>query len=213
MESQQISSVLPQQLISIGTVVTYASEALIYMEMDPSTALYVLLEGQVRTFRYDAKGNEIILPLPGQYDLLGELPVDEGDTPTYRESCEAESSCKLLRLNSTRLCRMAQRDLPVANFLLAAVSRRSRALTLYTCITSASSLSEKVARFLYAHEVLFVTSPLTRIAGMLNVPPESLSRILKQFRNDGVLVKEGRHYKVVDVELLRNYFDFVFFGS
>jgi len=213
MESQQISSVLPQQLFSLGSVVTYASGALIYMEMDPSKALYILLEGEVRTFRYDAKGNEIILPLPGRYDLLGELPVDEGDTPTYRESCEAESACRLLRLESIRLCRMAHRDLPVANFLLAAVSRRSRALTLYTCITSASSLSEKVARFLYTHEALFVTSPLTRIAAMLNIPPESLSRILKQFRNDGVLVKEGRHYKVVDVELLRNYFDFVFFGS
>ena len=167
----------------------------------------------MRTFRYDAKGNEIILPLPGQYDLLGELPVDEGDIPTYRESCEAESPCRLLRLNSTRLCRMAQSDLPVANFLLAAVSRRSRALTLYTCIATASSLSEKVARFIYEHEALFVTSPLTRIAAMLNTPPESLSRILKQFRNDGVLIKEDRHYRVIDAELLRTYFDFAFFGS
>ena len=204
---------LPERLRTLGTMVRYDPEALIYMEQEPSRVLYILLEGDVRTFRYDAKGNEIILPLPGRYDLLGELPVDEGDIPHYRESCEAESPCRLLRLNSIRLCRTAHEDITVANFLLAAVSRRSRALTQYSCIATASSLTEKVARFIYAHEDLFVSSPLTRIAGMLNTPPESLSRILKQFRQDGVLRKEARHYVVVDQQSLREYFDFAFFGT
>ncbi len=200
-------------LSTLGTVVDYAPGALIYMEMEPSRSIFILLEGEVRIYRFDGKGNEITLPYPADGDLLGELPVDEGDRPRYKESCEAQTASRLLRIDANRLCRHAHTDIAVANLLIAALSRRSRALTSYTCITAASTLIEKVARLIYEHETLFVSSPLTRIAGMLNTPPESLSRTLKKLRHDGMLVKEGQHYRVVEREALREYFDFAYYGG
>jgi len=46
------------------------------MEQEPGRELYILLEGEVRCYRYDVKGNMITLPFHTRHDLLGELPVE-----------------------------------------------------------------------------------------------------------------------------------------
>jgi CRP/FNR family transcriptional regulator len=202
-----------ETLKTLGTEVAYAAGSIVYLECDYSDHLYIVLAGQVRLYRYDGKGNEITLPLPDAGDILGELPVDEGDRPRYRESCETESASTLLRIDAQRLCRHAHKEIGVANYLIAALSRRGRTLSRYTSITVASSQSEKVARFIYDHESLFRTQPIARIATMLNIPPESLSRTLRRFRQQGILSTQKGIHEVLDREALREYFDFAYFGG
>jgi CRP/FNR family transcriptional regulator len=199
-------------LEKIGTIQHYPPQTLIYMEQDPGEELYVLLEGEVRCYRYDVKGNMITLPFHAAYDLLGELPL-EGEPVAYQESCESETACKMLRLSSLRLCQLASEDLEIANFLIERLSRRSRMLSQFSCITTASSLSEKVALFIYEHEAHFCSMPIARTASMLNIPPESLSRVLKKFRLQGILSNENGVYRVLEREALREYFDFAYYGG
>ncbi len=196
----------------LGTLQCYPPRTLIYMEQEPGDALYLLLEGEVRCYRYDVKGNRVTLPFHSPYDLLGELPVDGVPLP-YQESCESETTCTLLRLSSQHLCQLASRDLEIANFLIERLSRRSRMLSQFSCITTASSLSEKVALFVYEHEAHFCAMPVAKTASMLNIPPESLSRILRKFRQQGILSNENGSYRVLEREALREYFDFAYYGG
>jgi CRP/FNR family transcriptional regulator len=182
------------------------------MEQELATELYILLEGEVRCYRYDVKGNMVTLPFHTHCDLLGELPSD-GTLIAYQESCESETDCKLLRIDSLRLCQLASSSLEIANFLIERLSRRSRMLSQFSCITTASSLNEKVALFIYEHEVHFCSMPISRTASMLNIPPESLSRVLKKFRQQGILSNENGHYQVLEREALREYFDFAYYGG
>jgi CRP-like cAMP-binding protein len=48
---------------------------------------------------------------------------------------------------------------------------------------------------------------------MLNIPPESLSRVLKKFRLQGILSNENGVYRVLEREALREYFDFAYYGG
>ena len=195
-----------------GTIQHYPSQTLIYIEQDPGEELFVLLEGEVRCYRYDVKGNMITLPFHSAYDLLGELPL-EGKSVAYQESCESETVCTMLRLDSLRLCQLASQDLEIANFLIERLSLRSRMISQFSCITTASSLSEKVALFIYEHEAHFCSMPIARTASMLNIPPESLSRVLKKFRQQGILSNEKGVYRVLEREALREYFDFAYYGG
>ena len=195
-----------------GTVQHYPPHTLIYMEQEPGNELYILLEGEVRCYRYDVKGNSVTLPFHAAHDLLGELPL-EGKPVAYQESCESETACTMLRLDSLRLCQLASQDLEIANFLIGRLSLRSRMLSQFSCITTASSLSEKVALFIYEHEAHFCSMPIARTASMLNIPPESLSRVLKKFRQQGILSNEKGTYRVLEKEALREYFDFAYYGG
>ncbi len=195
-----------------GTVQRYPPQTLIYMEQEPGNELYVLLEGEVRCYRYDVKGNSVTLPFHAAHDLLGELPLG-GESVAYQESCESETVCTMLRLDSLRLCQLASQDLEIANFLIERLSLRSRMLSQFSCITTASSLSEKVALFIYEHEAHFCSMPIARTASMLNIPPESLSRVLKKFRQQGILSNEKGVYRVLEREALREYFDFAYYGG
>ena len=199
-------------LKKIGTIQHYPPQSLVYMEQELGETLYLLLEGEVRCYRYDVKGNMVTLPFHSPYDLLGELPVDGRPMP-YLESCESETACTLLRLSSRRLCQLASQDLEIANLLIERLSRRSRMLSQFSCIVTASSLSEKVALFVYEHEAHFCAMPVTKTASMLNIPPESLSRILRKFRQQGILSNENGSYRVLEREALREYFDFAYYGG
>lgn len=201
-----------KRLKKIGTIQHYRAQSLIYMEQDIAEEIFILMEGEVRCYRYDVKGNMVTLPFRQQYDLLGELPEDGMMVP-YQESCESESECTLLRISSIKLCKLASTDINIANFIIERLSRRSRMLSKFGCIATASSLSEKVALFVYEHEEHFCSIPISRTASMLNIPPESLSRILKKFRQQRILDNASGHYKVLDKEGLREYFDFAYCGS
>jgi len=48
---------------------------------------------------------------------------------------------------------------------------------------------------------------------MLNIPPESLSRVLKKFRQEHILSNEKGVYQVLEREALREYFDFAYYGG
>ncbi len=199
-------------LEKVGTIQYYPPQTLIYMEQEFATELYILLEGEVRCYRYDVKGNMVTLPFHTRYDLLGELPSG-GELVTYQESCESETTCSMLRLSSLRLCQLASSDLEIANFLIEKLSQRSRMLSQFSCITTASSLSEKIALFIYEHGEHFCSMPISRTASMLNVPPESLSRVLKKFRQQGILSNERGTYHILEREALREYFDFAYYGG
>jgi len=199
-------------LLKSGTLQQYPPKTLIYMEQEPGSELFVLLEGEVRCYRYDAKGNSVTLPFHGRYDLLGELPA-QGVVVPYQESCESETACRVLRLDSLRLCQLASEDLTVANFLIERLAYRSRLLAQFSCIAAASSLSEKIALFIYEHEAHFCAMPMARTASMLNIPPESLSRILRKFRQQGILDNTQGSYRVLEREALREYFDFAYCGG
>jgi len=201
-----------ETLMKSGTIQQYPPQSLIYMEEDPGTELYILLEGDVRCYRYDVKGNRVTLPFHSLYDLLGELPADK-EWVGYQESCESETACSMLRLDSKKLCQLASEDIEIANFLIERLSRRSRMLSQFSCITTASSLSEKVALFIYEHEKHFCSQSVSRTASMLNIPPESLSRVLKKFRMKAILSNKNGTYQVLDREGLREYFDFAYCGS
>jgi len=200
-----------ERLQAIGTIQHYPAQTLVYIEQDLATELYILLEGEVRCYRYDVKGNMVTLPFHTTHDLLGELPAD-GVLVSYQESCESET-CKMLRIDALRLCQLASKDLAIANFLIERLSRRSRMLSQFGCITTASSLSEKIALFIYEHEEHFCSMPISRTASMLNIPPESLSRVLKKFRQQGILSNESGTYQVLEREALREYFDFAYYGG
>ncbi len=201
-----------ERLRAIGTLQCYPAQTLIYMEQENASEVFILLEGEVRCYRYDVKGNMVTLPFHTIHDLLGELPAD-GVLVSYQESCESETTCKMLRIDALRLCQLASKDIDIANFLIERLSRRSRMLSQFSCITTASSLSEKIALFIYDHEEHFCSMPISRTASMLNIPPESLSRVLKKFRQQGILSNESGTYQVLEREALREYFDFAYYGG
>ena len=65
----------------------------------------------------------------------------------------------------------------------------------------------KLAEFIYENEELFNTMKKYKIAEMLNISPETLSRLLKTLKKQQIFERqENGHYKIVNKEGLKKFY-------
>jgi CRP/FNR family transcriptional regulator, cyclic AMP receptor protein len=70
-------------LTGLGRITTYAPGAVMVVEGDPATHVFVLVDGWVKILSATADGHDLTLALRGNGDLVGELA---GETTGYRNA-------------------------------------------------------------------------------------------------------------------------------
>lgn len=200
---------LLQFLTSLGQTKVHYKDELLYMEEESARYIHIILEGMVRLYRIDSRGNEVILEYLQVGDFLGELDARS----TYQESAVAESTLTLLKIPQQEFIKTYKENLDVAQYVIEALSSRHGRQRQMTKVSITANFTEKVAMFIYEHEKLFCELKQYQVAAMLSVAPETLSRTLKKFKQQGILHFENKKPVVVDKEALREYFDFPYYGS
>ena len=77
-----IFSDLPPETIdkisAVGTRKVYEKDALILMEEDSGSAMFVIIRGKVKVARTSADGREVILSILNESDFFGEMAILDG---------------------------------------------------------------------------------------------------------------------------------------
>lgn len=176
---------------------------------DQSDTLYVIHTGKVRLYRLSDTGKEqlIRLLLPG--DFTGELALFlENEHESYAEVLEDAHICKIARADLRKL--IAQYP-AISLRILNQLAERLEEAEQQTIRVATETVDVRLARFLAElmpakqNEGL-VRLPMTRkdLAAYLGTSPETISRTLAKFENEGYLKQEG-HKKIVinDMEKIR----------
>jgi CRP/FNR family transcriptional regulator len=70
------------------------------------------------------------------------------------------------------------------------------------------SSEAKVAKMLIENVEIFTKLKYNEIAAILNLTPETLSRIFKKFKKEKIIeVKTGEHIKILDYDILKDVID------
>ena len=179
----------------------------VFREGDAFGAIAAVRAGTVKTYMLDSDGREQVLGfhLPGE--VIGLNAVHDDRYP-----------CNAVALDTVMLCRFSFPKISVLAARLPGLQQHlfrllSRSIGRAALLAGDFSADERMAAFLvgmserlaargFSPSRFALTMPRTDIANYLRLAPETVSRVLKRFQEDGLLQVDRRELELVDRERL-----------
>lgn len=172
----------------------------IYFTGEPATRLYVVTEGKVKLLRHTPSGQDVLLDILTPGEMFGGLPA-LGEA-TYDDTAQAQSPCCVVGIDAAHFATVLERYPAVAVGVLTIVGERLREAHDRLSGMVSTPVEVRVAAALVKlgqklgverQGRLLIETPLSRqdLAAMTGSTTESVSRVMSQFRRDG-LVESGR---------------------
>ena len=183
---------------------------IVYAEGDEATRLYFVQTGRVKIGKTTAGGKELITGLVGAGEFFGYHALLEG-TP-HHDAATALDDTTLLYIPADDFTQLIQRHAEVSQQFVRLLAGRVREQEELLLDMAYKSLRKRVADLLLRlHDQQLALDPtdpllhLTRddMAALIGIAPESLSRTLSEFRQDGGVEVTKKHIRVLHPEKLR----------
>ena len=174
----------------------------VFREGDPFDAIAAVRAGTVKTYTIDREGREHVLGfhLPGE--VIGLNAIDEEHYP-----------CNAVALDTVMLCRFSFPKISVLAMQLPGLQQHlfrllSRDIGNAALLSGDWTADERMAAFLvglsrrlaargFSADRFQLTMARTDIANYLRLAPETVSRVLKRFQDDGLLRVDRRELELV----------------
>ena len=188
------------------TSLSWAEAAPVYTEGEPAEHLYLVAAGRAKAYRTAPNGQEVVVELLGPGDLFGGLRTL--GRPAYDESVEAMTTVCALRIGDDAFRRVLVEHpavgLRVLDDVTALLAQARADVTRQSTATVAERLAAVLLRLAekfgerHRDGGTLIELPLSRadLAGMTGSTPESVSRVMSRWRQDGIL-DTGRRWTAV----------------
>ena len=206
---QNLAAEHVERIVSEIKVIQLQRGEVLFNRGDVSHGFYILMEGQLKLSLTSPQGIEKIIDIITPGKSFGEA-IMFLDRPCP-VAAQATLSSVLLQIQKKTLIAILQEDPAVATRMLASLSVRMHHLV--NSIESLSLLSGTQRLIGYILQInassksTTVKLPSTKstIASLLNISPETLSRIMHKLTEEGVIAVHGKEIEILNIERLRNY--------
>jgi CRP/FNR family transcriptional regulator, cyclic AMP receptor protein len=212
------AALTPEELERLGARLRrrrYPKGAVILVEGDPGTGLYVLESGRARIVVASPAGRELVLDVRGPGEFFGDMALLDGE-PRSADVVAAED-CRVLILQREDFVRFVETHPQAALRLLAVLSRRLRRLTRQHRDATLLDVAARVASALLrlADEdgapagdgtgVVVIPTTLTQadLAAQVGVTRESVNKWLRYYQRRGWIHWEPGHLTLLQPAKLR----------
>jgi CRP/FNR family transcriptional regulator len=189
-----------EQLRDRAIIKTATKESIVFYEGDISDYVYTLLEGTIKLYKTSPKGTQIQINRFDAPAVIGEYACFE-QVP-FPATCEFVTDGKIAKI-PTSFVFEALNDESFALEMIKSLTSKIMILSSLVHKETIFSSDAKVAKILMENVEVFYKLKHNEIAAILNITPETLSRILKKFNTQGFI--EGlkdKHIVVLDPEAL-----------
>lgn len=162
----------------------YEEESILFYEGDQSEYLHILMEGTVRLYKTTPKGSRIHIHHFDAPEIIA-LFIAFEDMP-FPASCEFSTQGTIGLLPLTKI-HENMHDINFSMALVAALARRMRFLTEEIHKATVYSSEAKIADIFIKNPSLFEHFKNNEIASILNITPETLSRILTKLKKENII--------------------------
>ncbi|RZA20231.1 MAG: cyclic nucleotide-binding domain-containing protein [Lysobacteraceae bacterium] len=179
----------------------------LFREGDPFDAIAAVRAGTVKTYVVDRDGHEHVqgFHLPGE--VIGLNAIDGDRYPSNAVALDTVMLCRFsfpkISVLATRvpglqrqLFRLLSRDIGRAALLAGDWSADQRMAAFLV------GISRRLAARGFSPNRFQLTMPRTDIANYLRLAPETVSRVLRRFQQDGLLQVERRELELLDRDAL-----------
>jgi len=186
----------------------YPRDAVIYEDGSIGDYMYIISEGQVKVTKMSEDGREKILEILGPGDFHGEMALL--DRAPRSASVKTTTPCLLLALSRQDFLGLLKQNHELTLELIRVLVRRLRetdeqikGLLFERVEGRARRLLARLAKEpVPGREDRVATSPIThqQLADLVGTSRETITRVVKELKDEGWLEQEGKRYMVPAVD-------------
>lgn len=181
-----------EKLKKISVIKKYNAKEILFYEGDAPTYLYALLQGTLKVYKTNHKGQQIFLHQFYPGGLVAELANFE-NIP-YPATAEFMSNSEVLRIDYQALEKDFFKNPDMSFEIIKSLIAKHKILIEVIQKEVILTADAKVAKFLLENAELFQTLKNTQVASILNMTPETLSRTLTKFKSSGMIELDEKHH-------------------
>ena len=177
----------------------YSKESIVFYEGDQSDYLHILMEGSVKLYKTSPKGTQIQINRFSAPTLIAEFACFEREI--FPATCEFVTDGTIGLLHFDKLYDYLSQP---AFSLELIKSLTSKVLLLSSLVHKETILSSeaKIADLMIKKRSIFNRLKNNEIASMLNITPETFSRILTKFKKEGIINIKKHQLEILNEEAL-----------
>ncbi|MCU7842707.1 MAG: Crp/Fnr family transcriptional regulator [Candidatus Thiodiazotropha sp. (ex Monitilora ramsayi)] len=183
---------------------------LFFQAGDPATRFFLVLEGQIKLSKLSLKGSEKVIEIIPAGETFAEALMF-GEQPAYPVNATAIGSTRLLSFDSASYLEVLRGSNETCFRLMADMSQRLKHLISEIELLSLQNAAFRLANFLWkrwekldpADGCIELQAPKGVIASRLSVTPETFSRTLHDFSEQGLIRVDGNRVEILNPEGLR----------
>lgn len=178
-----------------------SKENIVFYEGDEPKYLYLLVKGVIKLYKTSSNHKEVVLKYFHDNELIGEVANFEG--MPYPATAKAYSDVEVLKIDFEKLKDVIFSNPNLAFNIQTSLVKKIKNLENIISTNLVLDSKERVAKYIYNHADDFFETKNIEIAEILGVSPETLSRILKFFKDHDIINVKKKH---IDRDALIQYF-------
>ena len=178
----------------------FNKHSILFYEGDSSDYLHILLDGQVRLYKTSPKDTMVQLHRLNPPAIIGEYACLE--QVAFPATCEFISDKGTVGLLHFKKVMEYLKDPVFSLSLLKSMTNKVMMLSSLVHKETILSSEAKVADLLLNEKEVFNKVKNNEIASILNITPETLSRILSKLKKNHIITRENNLIKICDIEAL-----------
>jgi len=180
-----------------GTVLFYAGET--------PQKLLLIHRGKVRVIKHDSVGNEIVLADFKANELVAEMAHFEGIVYPATARCETDVVVYEIDFKAFKTGLLNRPELALQ--IIRSLTQKIKQLESVISQTLIDDARTRLARYLLKNIDTLADTTQKQIAARIMLTPETVSRILRQFKDEGWVEVRSRKIVVTDPEGLGKVLD------
>jgi CRP/FNR family transcriptional regulator len=198
---KNLSNVEIEKVIDISLVKKLSRDNILFYEGDSPEYFYVLIQGCVKFYKTDLKGNELVLHYFSQPTTMAFMPsFDNINFPAT--SIVTRDETEVLLLNRSKFIKLLESDLSFSVSIIKTLTKKIKELEEVINRNLIYDAMTKVCAYIKENPKDVLNIKHKEIATILNMAPETLSRILKKLKILNIIDTECRLMNKEKLEML-----------
>ncbi|MBF0177314.1 MAG: Crp/Fnr family transcriptional regulator [Magnetococcales bacterium] len=182
----------------------------VFYQGDPFRGFFVLLRGSVKLFRLAVDGQEKVIELIRSGQTFAEAILFSRGA-LYPVSAEATEESRLLHIAAAPYRKILEDSPELCLNLLSGMSQKLHQLVLEIDRLTLQHARERLLSYLLqeagsqglGENIVHLRMTRKILASRLSVQPETLSRLFKMLKQEGLVEESGKTLRIVDMETMR----------
>ncbi len=193
-----------RELEEISIVKKYSKNQILFFEGDESKYLHLITKGVVKLYKHDFRDNEIILHTINAPSFIAEI-VNYEENP-FPANCIFEIDSEVLLIDYEKFKEKFLHKRDISMLFIKSLSKKIKYLEDFIYTNMTIDINAKVAKFIYDNEKNLDSIKQIKMAEILNIREETLSRKIAKLIKNEIIRKEKRVIKILNHQKLLDLF-------